>query len=300
MRSASLITLLLCFSSSQAIAQAPTWVGSWSSPSMCSPRGIALVSGGDVFVGSDCSTPHIERFTSTGSFVTLWNLPVGPQQLNWPPNGVAVDASGNVLITDYEGGAIQKFSSAGTFITSWAASSGPADVAVDAGGSIYVTLLRSGLVRKYTGTGTLLATFGSPGSGAGQFQGPSGIALDGLGHVFVADETRQRILRFTTAGVFELEFDPGAPPTDLAAGPDGNLYITTFQENRIRKFSPSGASLLSFQSPNGLSGTYRIVINSTGGIFVTEQLNNRVTKFQMPAITSAARATFSRLHALYR
>ena len=295
-----LVTLLSCGWSSHALAQAPTWVASWSG-NLCSPRGVGFLPGGDILVGSGCSpTAHIERFTSAGSFVTMWNLP-GQPSLNWPPNGVAVDAGGSVYITNYDGNKVQKFTSAGTLIGSWPLPlSGPVDVAVDAAGFVYVTWINSRVVTKFTSTGTLLATFGTPGTGVGQLNGPGGIAVDGLGHVYVGDESRQRVLRFSTAGAFQMEFDPGQPPTDLAVGPDGNLYVISFKGSYVSKLSPGGTLLLSFQSPSGLDGAYRIAISSTGGIFVTEQYSHRVTKFQILMVTSATRTTFGRLHALYR
>lgn len=300
MRRASLITLLLYAWSSHALAQVPTWVGSWSG-NLCSPRGVAILPNADILVASDCqSNTHVERFTSAGSLVTMWSLP-GSTGSHWPPNGLAVDAAENVYVTDSMGSTVDVFSITGAFITKWGALGDfPVDLAVDAAGLVYVTYLVPGVAGKLTNTGTPLALFGSTGTGVGQLSSPQGIAVDGTGHVYVADNGRQRILRFTTAGPFELEFDPGAPPSDVAVGPDGNLYVVSFYQNLIRVFSPNGAYLFSFTSPNRLDGAFRIAISSTGGIFVTEQLNNRVTKFQMPTSTAVAPITFGRLHALYR
>jgi DNA-binding beta-propeller fold protein YncE len=298
-RHASLVTLLLCASSSYALAQAPTWVSSWSG-NLCSPRGIAILPGGDIFVGGDCSNAHIERFTSAGNPVTSWSLPGTPASGHWPPNGVAVDPGGSVYVTDYQANKVQKFSSAGALISTLEWAAGPVDVAVDAAGTVYTTWLLSPMVTQFTDPGALPTTYGSPGTGVGQLSGPIGIAVDGMGHVYVADQARQRVLRFATSGAFEMEFDPGVPPTDLAVGPDGNLYVLSFYKSYVSKFSAAGTLLLTFQPPSALSGAWRIAISGTGGIFVTEQLNHRVTKFQIPMVTSATRVTFGRLHELYR
>jgi DNA-binding beta-propeller fold protein YncE len=50
----------------------------------------------------------------------------------------------------------------------------------------------------FTNTGTFLTVWGSPGSGDGQFGngGPSGVAVDASGHVFVADGNNNRIQKF--------------------------------------------------------------------------------------------------------
>jgi hypothetical protein len=58
--------------------------------------------------------------------------------------------------------------------------------------------------------------------------------------------------------------------------------------------------LQSFGSPLGLEIAYRIVIDSTGMIFVTEQYTNRITKFQINLATPALPSTFGRVKAIYR
>jgi hypothetical protein len=58
--------------------------------------------------------------------------------------------------------------------------------------------------------------------------------------------------------------------------------------------------LQSFGSPLGLDGPFRIIIDSTGMIFITEQSTNRITKFQIELTTPATQLTFGRLKAMYR
>ena len=42
-------------------------------------------------------------------------------------------------------------------------------------------------IQKFSSDGTFLATWGSYGSGNGQFYYPGGVAVDGSGNVYVAD-----------------------------------------------------------------------------------------------------------------
>jgi hypothetical protein len=56
-----------------------------------------------------------------------------------------------------------------------------------------------------------VTSFGSFGSGAGQFNGPSGVAVDGSGNVFVADRGNNRIVQLATVTV------PEASPLALVA-----------------------------------------------------------------------------------
>ena len=57
-------------------------------------------------------------------------------------------------------------------------------------------------IQKFTNTGTFIRKWGSFGSGNGQFEGPSGVAVDPSGNVFVADSGNDRIQKFTNTGKF--------------------------------------------------------------------------------------------------
>jgi len=240
----------------------------------------------------------MEHFTAAGGLVGTWAFPAG---YLGSPNGVALDGSGNVYVTDYEGNRVYKFTSAGALLTRWDSSySGPVDIATDGSGGVFVVNLIGKRVEKFTAGGSYLATIGSAGTGQGQFQEPVGIGLDASGRLYVADAGRVRILRFLANGNFDMEFAPPGAPYDVAVGPDGNIYVIRFNNGEVYQYSPGGALLLSFGSPNGLNGAYRIAINPTGTIFITEQYNTRVTRFQIDQGTGAMRLTFGRLKALYR
>jgi hypothetical protein len=102
------------------------------------------------------------------------------------PGGVAVDSLGNLYAADLGGVRIEKFDVSGEYMTSFKpqASPGPLGVAVDAQDNVYVALNgpQDHYVEKWSPEGTLLATWGSNGSGDGQFSaeqqgsGPRGIA----------------------------------------------------------------------------------------------------------------------------
>ena len=127
------------------------------------PWGVAVDSSGNVYV-VDYGNNRVEKFTSSGTFVTQWGSygseNSGPGQFNLP-SGVGVDSSGNVYITDTGNNRVEKFTSSGTFITQW----------------------------------------GSGGSNAGQFYGPSGVAVDSSGDIYVADTWNNRIQKFDSSGI---------------------------------------------------------------------------------------------------
>ena len=115
---------------------------------------MATDASGNVYVAD---TTRIQKFTSTGTFLTTWgSYGVGNGQFS-NAHSVATDQGGNIYVADgYEGNRIQKFDGSGTFLTAW----------------------------------------GSPGSGNGQFANPYGVATDGSGNVYVADSGNQRIQKF--------------------------------------------------------------------------------------------------------
>lgn len=280
---------------------APAFQGTITSPTLCSPRGTALAPGGGLFVGSDCQAlHHMEQFNAAGELVGTWAFPLLPH-FEGPPNGVAVDGSGNVFVVDTSESRILKCTSSGALITSWLApASVPVDVAVDGFGDVYVAESARGRVRKSTPSGSLIKLFGAPGSTPGSFLHPSGVAVDASGRVYGADGERGRVLRFLASGAFDMELAPPIPPTDVAVGPDGNIYVISFESNLVYMYSPDGALLGFFDSPLGLDEPYRIIIDSTGMIYITEQSTNRITKFQIVMTTPVTHLTIGRLKAMYR
>ena len=139
-----------------------------------------------------------------------------------------------------------------------------------------------------------LLTFGSPGSGPGQFNIPRGIVVDSSGNIYVADNNNFRIEKFNTQGTFLLSFSPTRTQSPPAGGAEGiavdssdNIYVTDKQNQRLEKYSPSGTLLSSFtpripcnctiyNTPNGTMRTSysqavveRVAIDSWGNLYVT-------------------------------
>ena len=275
----------------------PIFLGTFTSAALCSPQGVALSPSGDVYVGSGCIGPqdiqHMERFTAAGAPLGTWTFfPF----FQGPPSGVALDGSGNVFVIDSQGSHVHKYSSLGVFISSWETASGPVDIAVNSSGEVFVSI--SGInpqVQKFANNGTFLATIGG-----GRFQGPAGIAVDGIDRIYAVDFTRTHVLRFLANGSFDMEFSVFSPSSDVAVGPDGDIYVVRSDHNLVSQYSSAGTFLQSFQSPNGLFLAGRIAISPTGVIYITEGSMHRVTMFQIDRVTSAARTTFGRLKAMYR
>jgi hypothetical protein len=132
-------------------------------------------------------------------------------------SGVATDGSGNVYVVDAGNDRIQKFDGSGHFLTTWGSpgsgngqfdfgepffSVSPAGVATDGSGNVYVADFSNNRIQKFDGNGHFLSTWGSTGSGNGQFSGPGGVATDLSGNVYVVDTSNDRIQKFDASGTF--------------------------------------------------------------------------------------------------
>lgn len=76
----------------------------------------------------------------------------------------------------------------------------PTNLAVDADGNLYVSDTFNNRVEIFDADGNFISTFGKAGDGPGYFARPKGIAIDGDGHVWVADSVQDRVQIFTREG----------------------------------------------------------------------------------------------------
>ena len=146
---------------------------------------------------------RIQKFDSSGNFITKWgSWGTGDGQFRYPI-GVAVDSSGDMFVADTANNRIQKFDSSGNFITkwgSWGTGDGqfkyPWGVPVDSSGDVFVADTDNHRIQKFDSSGTYITKWGSYGTGDGQFNQPIGVAVDSSGDVFVTDSRNHRIQKF--------------------------------------------------------------------------------------------------------
>ncbi len=133
------------------------------------------------------------------------------------PQGVAVDAAGDLFIADTGNGRVREVRAATGIITTIAgpgksialrdggpaidAAINPVSVAVDAGGDVFIADSAHQRVRKVDGTTGIISTVA--GNGARNTDGlydPSGLAADARGNVYVADTGNMRVREISAVG----------------------------------------------------------------------------------------------------
>ena len=128
---------------------------------------------------------------------------------------------------------------------------------------------------------------GGKGTGRGQFDSPTGIAVDGSGNVLVADTGNGRIEKFSPTGAFlsiigtkgsgQGQF---AQPNGIAIDRVGNIYVADAGNHRVLKLKPDGTFIAEWKGPElGFYGPRRIAIGPDDSIYVVDQGHNRIVKF---------------------
>ena len=132
----------------------------------------------------------------------------------------------------------------------------------------------------------VLDRHGSFGGGDGQFNGPSGIALDGWGNVYVSDTGNFRVQKFDpnmnhlrSFGQFGSGPGQFSSHTYLAIGPGLNgkrLWVSDTGNNRIQEFDLDGNFLGQI---NGLNNPSGIGQHANGRLFIADHGTNQVLEF---------------------
>jgi serine/threonine protein kinase, bacterial len=181
------------------------------------------------------------------------------------PQGIALDATGNIYVADYGNNLIRK---------------------IDAGGTV-TTFAGNGNQGQADSTGT-----------AASFYKPAALTVDALGNVYVADYGNNVIRKITPAGATTTFAGSGLTGsadgtankasfngiTGLTADASGNLYVADYGNNCIRLISPSGA-VTTLRSGSGNTGNvlvfkhpYGVALDAAGNIYVSDYGDNTIQK----------------------
>jgi uncharacterized protein (TIGR03663 family) len=221
------------------------------------PWGIAVAENGSVFV-TDTWNHRIQIFSSIGQFQgefgTFANVQQGDPQAEpgklWGPRDIAIDADGNLYITDTGNKRVQKFTPTGEFLQAWGgggiipgAFEEPVGIDIDSQGNIYVADTWNRRVQKFDANFAPLAQWEVIGWESESVINKPFLAVDPQGRVFISDPEGFRIIAYDSAGQVlgtwgQYGQDPAsfALPTGLAFDSQGNLLVADADNNRIMKF----------------------------------------------------------------
>ncbi|MBI2516651.1 MAG: immunoglobulin domain-containing protein [Opitutae bacterium] len=247
------------------------------------------------------------------------------------PTGAAVDADGNVFVADASAHCIRKITPAGV-VTTFAGAPGtagsadgtgtaarfsrPTGVAIGAGGALFVTDGDNHTIRRITPTGETSTFAGSPGTAGYQdgqgsaalFWNPRGIAMDGMGYLYVTSASTVR--RISPAGetttLAGLNNEAGyvddvgtsarfIAPSGVTVDASGNVYVTEAPFSpaiaRIRKITPTGrVTTLAGAEQGYADGTLAtarfhepraIGTDDRGNLYVADSYNQTIRKIWM-------------------
>jgi subtilisin family serine protease/sugar lactone lactonase YvrE len=165
----------------------------------------------------------------------------GPGQLDHP-QGIALDAKGNVWVADSANSRLEEFSGAGEYLGQLKTTGSATDLAFDAEGNIWVAEPSRNRIARYSPGGELLTEAGSEGTEGGQFKAPSGLGID-EGNVWVADSENNRVQIFNPKGEYLASFGATGSgegqlsyPRDVAFDSEGSAWISDSHNNRIQKW----------------------------------------------------------------
>jgi sugar lactone lactonase YvrE len=136
---------------------------------------------------------------------------------------------------------------------------------------------------------------GAFGTGPGQFDRPTDVAIGPGGVVYVADQNNSRVDRFSRDGNFLGSFgsrpngdDPPADgqfiePVGVATDGSGNVYVTDFRADRVQKFTADGQFITKWGGTGTADGQFTrvggVAVGPSGSVYVVDPGGERVQKF---------------------
>ncbi|MGH2457474.1 MAG: hypothetical protein ACRDIY_01240, partial [Chloroflexota bacterium] len=163
------------------------------------PKGIALGPAGDIYV-ADSNNNRIQKLSPAGQPLAQWGQPGNGRGDFRNPEGVAVKSNGTVVVADSGNNRLEWLSPQGTWVGGRSGTESendllttPVSLTLGPRGNVFALEWQGDRVQEIFSPEKVLALWGQSGSAVGDFNHPHGIALDGKGHLYVADSGNDRI-----------------------------------------------------------------------------------------------------------
>lgn len=184
------------------------------------------------------------------------------------------------------------------FVTKWSNLNKPKSISTFSNTIVYVADTDNNQIQVFKSDGTFVTTWGSLGSGNGQFNHPQGIAVDSNGSVYVADTNNHRVQKFSPDGLLITKWGSQGSgdgqfegPTGIATDSSGNVYVADTYNHRVQKFSSGGTFITKWGTLGSVDGKFScprgVTVDKSGNVYVADTVfsnyvsvvNNRIQKF---------------------
>ncbi len=264
--------------------------GSWSRP-----WGVSVAPGGEIWV-AEPGSHRISVFNQKGEVLHRYGSQGAGEGQFAHPSDIEVDPNGYVWVTDAGNGRVELFNEEGNFLGEFG-EKGSGDgqfntqwwlrLAVGENGDVWVSDDANHRVERWRVAKvatTYLSSFGKEGSGNGQFNVLTDVAIDPTdASLWVADDGNDRIQHFSSSGEYLGQFKSCYDPGSVAVNSAGAVYVACSSAQKIEKFNAKGESLKTLATYGSGEGQVHFPLDlsfdSEGNLWVADTENDRVQEF---------------------
>ena len=270
------------------------------------PQSIAVGEDGSIYV-SDFGNKRIQKFSSSGQYLTHWGEGGKDFGSFYNPSGIAVNAD-SVFVSDRDLNRIQKFSLDGEFVLAWGTKGTaegqffyPNGITLS-NGLLYVSDNGNQRVQIFSTEGEFVSSFGSSGLGPGQFLNLAGIDADKDGNIYIADKGNGKIEKFDAEGQLLQAFPfyfPGYvfAPEAITIDPDGGMFVVNSNTGKILHLSQNSTlripqAVQNGSYPDSFKHVAGMAIGINGELLVADSPTHSIQSFETPFFEQSAEPYF--------
>jgi streptogramin lyase len=193
------------------------------------------------------------------------------------PEGVAVDAAGNVYFSDTLNNAIEEWNATTQLVTNLVSTglNFPQGVAVDAAGNVYIADTNNSAIKEWNATTHQVTTLISTG-----LNRPTGLAVDKSGNIYIADTNDMAVKKWTAATqqLTTLVSSGLDLPSSVAVDKSGNVYIANPPLNNVMEWNATTQQVTTLVS-SGLNFPHGVAVDGSGNVYIGDSFNNVIKEW---------------------